>query len=122
MDRPIVLVVDDDNGIRESLSEMLAEDGYSVASVADGSQALSWLRHRTQPIPVVVLLDMMMPVMDGKDFLHEKARDPNMSDVPVIIITASGHCARLRHVFDVHDCLPKPFSIPRLMSAIEAAA
>jgi CheY-like chemotaxis protein len=83
---PQVLVVEDDAPIREALCAVLRDDGYAVAEAGDGQEALEFLR--THPTPRVILLDLMMPVMDGWTFLREQAADPALAGIPVVVITA----------------------------------
>ena len=83
----VVLVVDDDAGIRDSLADVLRDEGYQVVTAVDGQDALSKLRtHR--PTPCLILLDLMMPVMSGPQFYAEQQRDPALASIPVVIISA----------------------------------
>jgi two-component system, chemotaxis family, chemotaxis protein CheY len=115
-----VLVVDDDDGIRHALVDFLGDEGFRVASVSNGAEALDWLRCHPVGESCVVLLDLMMPVMDGAQFLAKRASDADLAKVPVVVITAGGGCADIRRRFDVQDCIPKPLSFPRLLGAIQA--
>jgi CheY-like chemotaxis protein len=84
-----ILIVDDDNDVRSALSEMLEEEGFAVEGVPNGREALARLRAGTVH-PAVILLDLMMPGMDGWDFRTEQMRDPKLAKVPVVIVSASG--------------------------------
>jgi len=84
-----VLIVDDDSDVRSALSELLEEEGFSVAGVPSGREALALLRGGGVH-PAVILLDLMMPGMDGWDFRSEQLRDPKLAAVPVVIVSASG--------------------------------
>jgi CheY-like chemotaxis protein len=79
------LVVDDDDGVRTLFRRVLDEDGWSVAEAANGVEALEHVRRRR---PNIVLLDLMMPVMDGFDFLAEFRSRTEWAAVPVIVVTA----------------------------------
>jgi CheY-like chemotaxis protein len=81
-----VLVVDDDADIRESLAHVLAEEGYQVSEAANGLQALAEMERGH---PDVVLLDLMMPVMDGWKTLEILRRTPRHAGVPVVILSAA---------------------------------
>lgn len=82
----MILVVDDDLDLRETLCEVLAHEGYTVAGARNGAEALNVLR---QPSPVcLVLLDLMMPVMSGYQFLQERKVDPELAKVPVVVMSA----------------------------------
>jgi len=84
-----ILIVDDDNDIRAALSELLEAEGFSVEGAPDGREALARLR-AAKVHPAVILLDLMMPGMDGWDFRSEQMRDPRLAAVPVVIVSASG--------------------------------
>jgi len=109
-----ILVVDDDPDIRESLREVLEDEGYAVACVGNGREALDYL-HR-EPRPRVILLDLMMPVMDGWQFRREQKRDPAIADIPLIVITATGKRPVL---IDAEELVMKPLDLGRLFEAIE---
>jgi two-component system, chemotaxis family, chemotaxis protein CheY len=108
-----VLVIDDDRDVRELLSEILRTEGYAPAAASNGSEALALLDRLELP-PTAIVLDLMMPVMDGWEFLAHKGRDPRLSAIPVIVISASGRGvdggASLQ--------LEKPFEIDALVRAI----
>src|SRR6476620_2015468 len=84
-----ILIVDDDNDVRSALSEMLEEEGFAVEGAQNGREALARLRGGTVH-PAVILLDLMMPGMDGWDFRSEQMRDPQLAAVPVVVVSASG--------------------------------
>jgi signal transduction histidine kinase/CheY-like chemotaxis protein len=97
------LVVEDDAPTRELLQRLLAGHGWSVAEAADGRAALA---HLERAVPQVVLLDLMLPEMDGFEFLHRLRQRPEWQDVPVVVLTAkdltpadrerlNGHVARV---------------------------
>jgi len=110
-----VLVVDDDQDHRELLSEALESRGYHTAVAANGQEALDYMRRRPTR-PHVILLDSSMPVMDGPQFLLEQARDPSISEVPVVMVTASPRDARAPHTAGY---LPKPVNLPALFALLE---
>ena len=83
-----VLVVDDDPGVRDALAELLASEGYAVAAAENGRVALDLLQAGLRPCAVI--LDLMMPVMDGWDFRAAQSQSPSLKEVPVIVITAAG--------------------------------
>jgi DNA-binding NtrC family response regulator len=84
----IILVVDDDDGVRDALGDLLASDGYEVAVAENGRIALDLLRAELRPC--VVILDLMMPIMDAWDFRAAQVQSPELKAVPVIVITAAG--------------------------------
>jgi CheY-like chemotaxis protein len=116
-----ILLIDDDEGIREALGELLREEGYDVDTAANGLEAMRWLtEHR--PSSCVLLLDLMMPVMSGGEFLGRKQTDPLVSPYPVVIITASANANGFDRTPDVKACLSKPIEMPELLAAIERCA
>ncbi|WP_437680825.1 response regulator [Sorangium sp. So ce131] len=110
-----ILIVDDDAAIRRTLGELLEEEGYAVASAANGREALDCLRD--DPTFALVLLDLMMPVMDGFQFRAEQKSDPALASLPVVVMTARGGMDRAG--FDAEAVVSKPFDLLLLMGAIE---
>jgi CheY-like chemotaxis protein len=92
---PVVLVVDDDEAVRTVVEETLRSDGHEVACANDGRMALT--RLRCGEVPALMLLDLMMPGMNGWQLLDEMRRDPALESLPVIVLTA----------FDARDDLPQ---------------
>lgn len=115
--RPI-LVVDDDADIRCTLTEFLEYEGYAVETARNGREALAYLR--THPSALLVLLDLMMPVMDGFQFRIEQKKTPELASIPVVVMTA--HAALKPGAIDVPDVLSKPLDLDRLVDAIERVA
>lgn len=83
---PYVLIVDDDRDIREVLGELLADEGFAVEASWNGQTALSRLREGFRPD--VILLDIMMPAMDGLTFRGLQRQDPELAKIPVLGVTA----------------------------------
>ncbi|HEY3358017.1 MAG TPA: response regulator [Polyangia bacterium] len=84
---PQVLIVDDDPDIRDTLAEVLAYERYTVLCAADGAQGLALLRAGARPD--LILLDMLMPVVDGGEFLVQLRADPALAGLRVLVISAS---------------------------------
>ena len=82
-----VLVVEDDPDIRATLCEALDDHGYASVGAANGAEALDYLRNAPET-PCLILLDLMMPVMDGQTFRNEQRADPRLAEIPVIVISA----------------------------------
>lgn len=112
--RGTVLVVDDDAEIRETLAGVLAEEGYQVASAIHGKQALDAIRDGLRPD--LIVLDLMMPVMDGWQFLEERSKDPTLSAVPVVIISATPETLQPP---DISAFVRKPMRLGDLLAVIE---
>src|SRR5690242_10127431 len=84
--RPI-MVVEDDEEIRETLVDLLHDHGYEAIGARDGRDALDTLAHAKE-LPCLIVLDLMMPVMDGKAFREAQLQDPSLSKIPVLVISA----------------------------------
>jgi CheY-like chemotaxis protein len=117
-ERRSILLIDDDEGIRDALGELLRDEGFVVATAANGLEALRWLT-ASRPASCVLVLDLMMPVMNGGEFLERKQADPTMSPYPVVIITASAKIDGFGRTPDVKACLSKPIEMPALLAALE---
>lgn len=114
MTAPIdVLVVEDDVELREVLTEVLTDAGYRVASLSNGRDALRSLKRRKHP-PGLILLDLMMPVMDGWEFLEEKSRHKELAGIPVVVLSAFP----ARNV-PAQAVLRKPIDLLRLNATVE---
>ena len=112
-----ILVVDDDLDIREILSETLGDLGFHVLAAANGRAALT-LVHDLEVGPSVILLDLMMPVMDGYGFLEARAKDPKLASVPVAVITA-GHRIDDARIGDAIPVIRKPFEVSLLLDVLD---
>jgi CheY-like chemotaxis protein len=109
-DAPTILVVDDDREIRELIAEVLALDGYRVTTAPNGKVALEQAR---EDPPDVIVLDLMMPVMCGWEFLEALRQDPSLAPIPVIVDTASPDS----QVEGAAAILRKPFEVGALLAA-----
>ncbi|HEX9308693.1 MAG TPA: response regulator [Anaeromyxobacter sp.] len=113
--QPIVLLVDDDDAIRETVSECLCAEGYDVRAFAHGAEALEWLGRGERPS--VVVLDLVMPVMNGAELLARLRATPALRDLPVVLMTAAiptpGHPAPAADTI-----LTKPFELDQLLDAV----
>lgn len=115
-----VLVVDDERDIRDLLAAALAEEGYAVRVACDGAQALD-VAHEARPD--VVLLDLMMPGMDGWAFLRARRDIPHLADVPVLVLSAvAGTGFGSGRELDVAGSFAKPFDLDTLVDAVARAA
>lgn len=110
-----ILIVEDDGDIREALTEVLSEEGYRVASVVHGAAALAWLRARAAPR--LILLDLMMPVMNGWEFRETQRRDERLSAIPVVVVSADGGAREAARQFDA-GFLPKPVDLDSLLDVV----
>lgn len=114
-----VLVVDDDRDVRESLRDLIEDEGYEVVAVRHGGEAQEWLL-RNQP-PAVILLDLMMPNMNGWQFLTWlRERQDALADVAVVLLSgAPPHGVDLaEHTRELQGCLTKPFDPQDLLARV----
>jgi CheY-like chemotaxis protein len=111
-----VLIVDDDPDVRRMIRLLLETSGYETISAANGAEALERL-HECRPC--VVLLDMMMPVMDGFEFRRQQLSDPDISDVPVICLTGHYEPGQVTTQLKA-PCLQKPPYFPQILDAVGA--
>lgn len=112
-DGNLVMVVDDDRELRESVCELLAEGGYSALGMANGAAALSYIKEQ-QPKPKVILLDLMMPEMNGWQFREAQLGDPSISSIPVVVMTAGRDLGGI----PVEDVVYKPLSLELLLDVV----
>jgi CheY-like chemotaxis protein len=112
-----ILVVDDEYAVVEALAALLEDEGYNVATAANGEEALAVLAGGLSPD--LILLDVMMPRMDGRALLGALRRDPIRRAVPLIVMSAALSPLSPAELGDA-VFLPKPFDLRRLLAAIEA--
>jgi CheY-like chemotaxis protein len=113
-----VLIIDDDDDLRESLAEILRDEGYAVEQFGDARHALSAIRRGLRPS--LILLDLMMPEMNGWEFRAEQQKDPTLNDIPVVVVTARTTGKNFpRDTLDGIEILRKPFTMAELKSAVE---
>jgi CheY-like chemotaxis protein len=111
-----ILLVEDDVDLREALAELLEGRGFRVSTATNGADALQRLQSMPAP-PDVILLDLMMPVMDGYGFLDARRVEPLLASIPVIVVTAAHALDRAR-LGDLTPVIRKPIQLPQLMSAL----
>ncbi len=109
-----VLIVEDDADLREMMAQLLTLEGFNAATVSNGREALAYLQ--SNAAPDVILLDLMMPVMDGWEFRREQQRHREMADVPVIILSALDQARATDVTADAF--LKKPLDFDRLLELI----
>jgi len=114
----VVLLVDDNRELCGVLTEFLCFHGHTVKCAADGSEALR-LVSDSQTRPGLILLDLVMPVLDGWGFLAERAKDPVLADVPVVIISGCSEVAHKAEEAGAVAVLRKPVEPQTLLRVIE---
>jgi CheY-like chemotaxis protein len=115
-----ILVVEDDADIRSALCTILEDEGYRVARASDGREALDALRAGLRP--AVILLDLMMPVMDGAEFRTAQLRDPRLAAIPIVILTADGRFQETARALGASAAFAKPFELKVLLRTLERLA
>ena len=109
-----ILIVDDDDDVRQTLTELLEDEGYKAVGAGNGVEALQQLQR--SPLPCVILLDLTMPVMDGLQFREEQIRDGRLSAIPVVVITAGGRLGKTPPLG--MPVMTKPFDIDALLGLL----
>lgn len=111
-----VLIVEDDLGISTSLRELLELDGYNVLSALNGVEALQILKKSTRPF--LILLDLMMPVMDGFQFRQLQLADSSIKDIPVVVMSADCHNSEKIALTTANEYIKKPMDIHFLLDTV----
>lgn len=113
-----VLVVDDDDGIREAIVDSLRDEGYVVETAENGAEALRCLQGRTsEALPCLILLDLMMPVMSGWEFIRARAAD-TCARIPIVVVSATLDRQIARSSADVVAWVPKPLRYDALLDLV----
>ena len=107
-----VLVVEDNDDIREAIGELLESEGYEIALAEDGERALEMLAEL--PRPCLLLVDLIMPRMDGWQLLNFLSRDDRLATIPVVVMSAAAHAVTT----PVHPTLKKPVDLEILMEIV----
>jgi CheY-like chemotaxis protein len=112
-----VMLVEDDADIRADLAALLCAEGFDVVSAAHGIEALELLR--ASPHPDVILLDLMMPLMNGWEFRAEQLKDPSIAGIPVLLLTA-GDANQDITGLQAHGRIAKPIQLDELYRKLRA--
>jgi CheY-like chemotaxis protein len=107
-----ILVVDDDVDCRDMLKEALGFEGYVVITARNGAEALAAAR---QHHPRLILLDLMMPVMDGYEFRAQQQADAEIAGIPVLCISGTHHAHRAARRIGAVGCIEKPIALEELI-------
>ncbi len=115
-----ILLVEDDEALREALAEVLADEGYRVDCAANGREALDQLNRSPAVSPDLILLDLVMPVMDGWAFREAQRENGRLAHIPTVVLSASfpPDSPRMRSL-GAEAVLSKPVSIDRLVRALQ---
>jgi CheY-like chemotaxis protein len=113
--RPCVLIVEDDDDVREFMQLLVSSSGYDTMTARDGEDALTQMRQRK---PCLVLLDLQMPRMDGWEFRERQLQDVTLKQIPVVCVTAFFDPDQVTRKLGLR-CIPKPADFPAIMDAVE---
>jgi CheY-like chemotaxis protein len=108
-----ILVVDDDAAATDSLTDILTDAGYMVATAKNGKEALKQLRGAQ--LPRLIILDLFMPEMDGWEFRRAQLKDAKLRDIPVVVMTGASVYAGI----DANVIVHKPLDVERFVSLVE---
>ena len=111
-----ILIVEDDSALREALAQVLGDEGYELWSARDGLEAVNCLKKGNRPD--VILLDLSMPVVNGWEFRMFQKRDPDLAQIPVILITAGGYSREEVAWLEPAALIPKPVDLDVLLAVI----
>jgi CheY-like chemotaxis protein len=111
-----VLLVDDDTDLRSTVAQLLRDHGWAVEDCPDGRAAMERLRDSARPAPDLVLLDLMMPVMNGWQFLDERRQDRVLAAIPVVLMTASR--TEVDSASEISAWVRKPFGVGQLLDVV----
>ncbi len=112
-----ILIVEDETPIRSVITEILEEEGYRVASVTNGLEALVYLRQHADQTGLI-LLDLGMPIMTGWEFRQEQQRDPTLAGIPVIVMSALPDLDQKAAALKATDCIDKPIELDTLLDMV----
>jgi two-component system response regulator MprA len=114
-----ILVIEDDDGLRQSLTELLRDEDYEVHAAQDGVEALNWLeRHE----PSLILLDLMLPWINGVDFSRQLRLNPRFTKTPIVIVSARPDVSQRARDAQADDWLSKPMSFELLLHVVQNLA
>ncbi len=111
-----VLVVDDDRDVRETMLQILQEEGFAIATAVHGEEALTLLRGGS--VPRLILLDLVMPVMDGRELIGHLQKDTSLSSIPVVIISSSQNARKESTALGSAGYLAKPIDLHLLIESV----
>lgn len=109
-ERGPILIVDDERDVHTLLAELLRSEGYEVVSAADGAEALEYLRTATT-LPSLILLDLVMPNVDGWQFLEERSLDPRLAAIPVVLISGQVAARETARALGLASYIEKPIGV-----------
>jgi CheY-like chemotaxis protein len=112
-----VFVVEDDEMIREAIGMLLEMEGYEVHTAGNGQEAMDLLLRASDP-PCLILLDLMMPVMDGVEFRQRQLQNPDIAHVPVVVVSGRADVGILSPLA-IAKIIPKPFTAEAIIGVVQ---
>lgn len=120
-DRPFILVVEDDDDIRATVVEVFSYEGYQAVGASHGVEALELLRTSTQK-PALILLDLMMPFMNGAEFRERQLADPALAHIPIVILSADADASSRCSELGAAGWLKKPMKLRAILETAQRFA
>lgn len=117
----VVMVVDDDRSIRETVCDILEDRHYTVVQATNGEEALKYLKSGQTP-PLLMLLDLLMPGMDGREVMAALKRDSMLSAIPVVLVSSVPNLSDEVASLGAHEALRKPIDVDQLLSLVSATS
>lgn len=111
-----ILVVEDDTSIRELLVELLESEGYVVSSAVNGLEGIKYLQ--SQQTPDLILIDLMMPVMDGYSFRSEQLKNSKWASIPTVVMSAEANAKEKMKNFNITAFLSKPVELDTILKTV----
>lgn len=112
-----ILLIEDDIDISEAVETILKEEGYQIKCAFNGKEALEYLKN-TEKTPSLILLDIMMPYMNGYEFREVQLSDPRIKNIPTIILSAAGKHEETANL-SFHETLKKPLDLETLLDVVK---
>ena len=112
----VILIIEDDDDVREAFTELLRLSGYTVIGASDGLEGLEQLRQGARPC--LILLDLMMPRMDGRQFRARQLQEPDWASIPVIVVSADPSVGAKAAAVGAAAWLRKPVNVADLFTAV----
>ena len=119
--RPSVLVIDDDEDLRTIIQDVLEDQGFAVATAANGREALDMLL-RGEAEPALILLDLTMPVMDGWAFRREQQQVPRLAQIPVVLFSGDPDVDHAALSLNAAATMTKPLRLDGLVTLVDQLA
>src|SRR5438270_4201248 len=112
-----LLLVEDDDDVRDAMAGSLRDEGYIVAEAGNGRLALDWLQKNADPC--LILLDLWMPGMSGIEMHEQMARDPRLKALPLVVVSAAGDAQERASAMGALGFLRKPLDLKDLLATVE---